>query len=154
MQKKGLWLLAKAVATLTLIGLLVGGGFALYYAGLLQGRVISAPTAGGENVASPPYLPGGFGHPGWHYHPFGIVGALFGIGLLILFFAIVAKLVRFVIWGPRWWFGVMGPWARPWRSGHWRRAARWHRTHGHMPPWCWDWDEETDEAGGKPETEE
>jgi hypothetical protein len=152
-MRKTWWFVAKAVATLVLVGLLVVGGFALYHAGLSQGYAVSAPAAGSEDVATLPYLPGGFGHPGWHHHPFGVVGALFRIGLLILFFAIVAKLVRFVIWGPRWRFGMMGPWAKPWHRGHWRRATRWHRTHGHMPPWCWDWDED-EEAGDKPETEE
>jgi hypothetical protein len=153
-MRKMWWFVAKAVATLVLIGLLVAGGVALYYAGLSQGYAASEPTVKGEDVASPPYPPGGFGHPGWHYRPLGVVGALLGIGLLILFFAVVAKLIRFIIWGPRWRFGTMGPWAGPWHRGHWRRAARWHRVHGPMPPWCWDWDEEAEKADEKPDAKE
>jgi hypothetical protein len=138
------WFLVKALVSLILIGLLIGGGFAIHYLSWSQGYAAGQLAAEGEEVATPPYLPGGFGHPGWHYHPFGVLGLLFKIVLFFLFIAIVAKLIRFVIWGSVSRHAMARPWYRYWRRAH-RRYVRWHRMHGPMPPWCWDWDEPDDE---------
>jgi hypothetical protein len=162
MGRKGWWFLARAVAMLILIGLIVAGGFAIHYISWSQGYAAGQLTAEGKEVTTPPHLPDDSGYLMWHarsvYRPFGVIGALFGIGLCILFFAIVFKLIRFVIWGSVFRHTMAGPWARPWCGPHGRRAyrrhARWHRMHGPMPPWCWDWDEEAEEGDEKPDAEE
>jgi hypothetical protein len=163
MGKKGWWFLARAVAMLILIGLVVAGGFAIHYISWSQGYSAGQLTSEGEEVATPPYFPGDSGHFMWHarsvHRPFGVIGALFRIGLCILFFAIVFKLIRFVVWGSVFRHAMAGPWAKPWCGPHGRRAygrhARWHKMHGPpMPPWCWDWDEGDEEADEKPDAEE
>jgi hypothetical protein len=164
MGKKGLWFLARAVAMLFLIGLLVAGGFALHYISWSRGYTAGQLTAEGEEVATPPYFPGDGEYYKWHmrpmmHRPFGAVGALFKIGLGILCFAIIVKLIRFVFWGSMFHHAMAGPWGKHWCGPHGRRAyrrhARWHRRHGPpMPPWCWDWDEdeEAEEADDEPAT--
>ena len=162
MGKKGLWFLARAVAMLLLIGLVVAGGFAIYHISWSHGYAAGQLTAEGEKGATPPYLPDGPGYLPWHarsvYRPLGALGALFTIGLCILFFVIVFKLIRFVIWGSVFRHAMTGPWAGRWH-GHpgrraYRRYARWHHMHGPMPPWCWDWDEEDEEADKEPDAED
>lgn len=162
MKNRGLWFLARAVATLILIGLLVGGGFALYYAGVSRGYAVSGLAAEGGEAAKPAFLPGSFPLFGYHhYWPFGMIGMLFGIVLFFVFIAIIAKLIRFVVWGSVFRHAWHGPWARPWYGPYGRRAyrryARWHRHGPPMPPWCWDWDEDEDQeaekAGDEPETD-
>ena len=154
MAKKGLWFVARAVAMLLLIGLVVAGGFTIHYISWSQGYTAGQLTAEGEEAATPPYLPDESGYLTWHarsvHHPFSVVGTLLKIGLCILFFVIVFKLIRFVIWGSMFRRAMAGPWVRHWH-GHpgrraYRRYARWHRMHGPMPPWCWDWDEEDEET--------
>jgi hypothetical protein len=161
MDKKGLWFLVRAIATLLLIGLVVAGGFAIHYLSWSRGYTAGQLTAKGEEVATPPYLSDESEYLMWHarsiHRPFGAIGALFKIGLCILFFAIVFKLIRFVIWGSVFRHAMAGPWARHW-YGHpgWRRAARrakhWYH-HGPMPPWCWDLDEEDEETDKEPKAE-
>jgi hypothetical protein len=158
MKNKGLWFLARAVATLILIGLLVGGGFALYYAGVFRGYAVSELAAEGEEVARPAFLPGGFLPFGYHhYRPFGVIGMLFRIVLFFVFIGIIAKLIRFVVWGSVFRHAWYGPWGKPWH-GHrawrtYRRHARFHRYGPPMPPWCWDWDEDEDAEGAGDEQE-
>jgi hypothetical protein len=162
MGNKGLWFLARAIATLVLIGLLVAGGFAVYYISWNQGYAAGQLVAEGKEATIPPYLPNHPGYPMWHarsvYHPFGVIGVLLGIGLCILFFAVVFKLIRFVIWGSVFRRAMAGPWARSWRGPRgpraYRRHARWHRVHGPMPPWCWGWDEDEAADDEKPDAEE
>jgi hypothetical protein len=162
MGKKGLWFLARAVAMLILIGLIVAGGFAVHYISWSRGYAAGQQTAEGEKAATPPYFPDDSGYLMRHarsvHRPFGVMGALFRIGLCILAFAIVFKLIRFVIWGSVFRHAMAGPWAKSWCGPHgWRahrRHARWHRMHGPMPPWCWDWDEEAEEGDEKPDAEE
>jgi hypothetical protein len=157
MGKKGLWFLARAVAMLILIGLVVAGGFAIHYISWSRGYTAGQLTGAGEEAATPPYFPGGPEYFVWHsramYRPFGIVGTLFKIGLCILFLGIAFKLIRFVIWGSVFHRAMVGPWAKPWWGPHRRRAyrrhARWHRVYGPpMPPWCWDWDEDEESDRG------
>lgn len=162
MGKKGLWFVARAVAMLVLVGLVVAGGFAIHYISWSQGYSAGQLSGEGEEVATPPYFPGGPEYFMWHspamHHPFNIVGTLFKIGLFILFFVIVFKLIRFVIWGSVFRHAMAGPWGRHWygRPGRraYRRHARWHHMHGPMPPWCWDWDEEDEETDKEPEAED
>jgi hypothetical protein len=166
MKNRGLWFLARAVATLILIGLLVGGGFALYYAGVFKGYAASELVAAGEEAAKPAFLPESL--PPFRYHhyrPFGVIGMLFKIVLFFIFIGIIAKLIRFVVWGSVFRHGWCGPWGKHWHGPHWahgpharrayRRHARHHRHGPPMPPWFWDWDEDEDEedAGDEPETD-
>jgi hypothetical protein len=160
MDKKGLWFLARAVAMLILIGLVVAGGFAIHYLSWSRGYAAGQLTGEGEEVATPPYLPDEPGYFLWHarsaHRPFSVIGTLFKIGLCILFFVIVFKLIRFVIWGSVFHHAMAGPWAKSWWDPRWRRTfwrhARWHRVHGPVPPWCWDWNED-EEADEEPDAE-
>jgi len=162
MDKKGLWFLARAVAMLILIGLVVAGGFAIHSLSWSRGYTAGQLAAEGEEVATPPYLPDESGYLLWHarsvHRPFGVVGTLLKIGLCILFFIIVFKLIRFVIWGSVFRHAMAGPWAKHWHGhpgwrAYWRRAP-WHRVHGPVPPWWWDWDEEDQEADKEPDAED
>ena len=153
MSKK--WFLVRAVVTLVVIGLLAVGGFAAYRTGLSQGYAAGQLGAESEEGTT---MPWGFGY---HGRPFGFAPRPFGAGLLVtivlalLFFAVIGKLLRFVIWGPAWRFGMAGPW-----PGHWRRFRHhWPHgpmSHGPVPPWHWGWEkpseEETGEAGPDAET--
>ena len=149
MSKKWFWW--RALATLILVGLLIAGGVAIHYAAWSQGYAMGQLAVEGEEAAIAPYMP----HIGW---PFGFVPHPFGVGLLfkavlgLLFFAMICKLIRFVIWGAAFRPMMAGPWPR-----HWRRAARWRRMHGPMSPWCWDWDEPAEEeakkTGAEPDAE-
>ncbi|MEA3339982.1 MAG: hypothetical protein U9R15_08455 [Chloroflexota bacterium] len=151
MTKK--WILWRVLATLILAGLLIAGGVATYRAGWSQGYGASQLAAEGEEGVTLPYPPSGLGRIG---RPLAFAPFAFGAGLLLkivlglVFLAVIGKLARFVLWG-----GMM--------RGHWpmhgypadgpRAARRYHRRwmHGPMPPWCWDWDEPSDDEA-KPDT--
>lgn len=150
---KSWWLVAKAIATLILIGLLVAGGFAVYHLGRSNGYAAGLLAAEGEGVVAQPY---GWPHgPGYYTRP-ALFGGVLALVLILVLIAVVGKLISFVIWRPPWRFAMAGPWHRHWRHAQ-RRYMRWHRMHGPMPPWCWDWDEpsdeETEEAGDEPDAE-
>jgi len=148
----------RALAMLVIIGLLAVGGVALYRAGWSQGYVASPLVVEGEEAEMP--APG-FGYPGWHLGmpvpyraaPFLFGAGLFRIGLLVLFLAVIAKMLRFVLWGPAWRFGMAGPRFR--RIAGYHRAAHWQRMHGPVPPWCWGWEEPHEEQteGVEPEAD-
>lgn len=146
------WFLWRGLASLVLIGLLVVGGLATHYAGWSQGYAAGQLAAGGGEVVTPPYLP----HAGWPvgfalYAPGAGLLLMLKVVLLLLFLAVTGKLMRFVIWGPAWRLGMAGPHFR--RGADWRRAARWHRMHGPVPPWCWGWEEPREEQPGEVEPE-
>jgi len=149
MSKK--WFLAKAVVTLVVVGLLAMGGFAVYRTSWSQGYAAAQLGAEGEEGTTTPWS---FDYPG---RPFGFTPRPFGAGLLVtvtlalLFFAVIGKLIRFIVWGPAWRFGVAGPRFR--RGAGWHSAARWHRMHGPVPPWCWGWEEPHEEQTGAVEPE-
>jgi len=150
MSKKWFWW--RALATLILVGLLIAGGVAIHYAAWSRGYAMGQLAAEGEEAAIPPYMP----HSGWPFgvvpHPFG-VGLLFKVVLGLLFFAVICKIIRFVIWGVAFRPMMAGPWPRHWHRAYWRRAARWHRMHGPVPPWCWGWEEPHEEQPGEVEPE-
>jgi hypothetical protein len=140
MSKNGfLW---RGLAALILVGLLIVGGLATHYVGWSQGYA-AGQLAEDEEAATPPYVP-----HGWPIapYPFG-AGLLFKILLLLLFLAIIGKLIRFVVWGVAFRPMMAGPWPR-----HWHRAARWHWAHGPMPPWCWGWGEPGAEEAAETES--
>jgi hypothetical protein len=150
------WFLWRALASLVLVGLLIAGGLAIHYAGWSRGYQAGQLATEGEGAATPPYLP----HAG---QPIGFTPYLFGAGpllrvaLLLLFLVIAGKLIRFIMWGVAcrsamagpW---MAGPWTGHWQHAYWRRAARWHRAHGPVPPWGW-WDVPPDEETEETDTE-
>lgn len=146
MSKKWFWV--RALVTLVVIGLLAVGGFAVYRTGWSQGYAAAQLGAESEEGTTTPW---GFGHPG---RPFGFAPGPFGAGLLVtvvlglLFFAVIGKLLRFVIWGPAWRFGMAGPWPRHWRRFH-QRWPHGPMSHGPVPPWYWGWEESREEQTGK-----
>ena len=136
MFKNRIW--ARVLAAVVAIGLLVAGGVLVYRAGWSQGYVTSLPVVEGEEAEAPAF---GFGHPGWRFAsvPYRAAPFMFGagflkIGLLVLFLAVLGRMFRFVLWG------TAGQFRHP--------AARWHRMHGPVPPWCWGWEEPSEEQTG------
>jgi hypothetical protein len=79
---------------------------------------------------------------------------LFKVVLLLLFLAVIGKLIRFAIWGAFWRPAMAGPRIHGHRA-YWRHAGRWHRPHGPVPPPYWGWgeapDEEPAEADAQPD---
>jgi hypothetical protein len=147
MSKK--WFLVKALAALIIIGLLILGGLAVHRIGWSQGYKVGQLAAGSEQGATVPYAAYGFGYS----------GMFLTVGLLILLLIVIGKSLRFWAWKMAW-----GPWMMaggPWKMGsgprgeHW--ARHWHRPHGPMPPWCWGWEEPSEEKAepdaGTSETE-
>lgn len=149
MSKKWFWM--RALVMLVIVGLLAVGGVALYRAGWSQGYVASPLVVEGEEAEMP--APG-LGYPGWHLSGPFMFGAVFlKIGLLLLFLAVIGRMLRFVLWGPAWRFGMAGPRFRHIAGYH--HAAHWQRMHGHKPPWCWGWEEPHEEQteGVEPEAD-
>lgn len=135
----------RGLAALLLVGLIVVGAFAAHYVGWSQGYAAGRLTAEGEEAATLPYLLPGLGRP-FEYtpYPFG-VALLLKIGLLLLFFAVIGKILRLAVWGIAGGPPLAGPWGRYWCRSHWR----WR--HGPMPSRFHDWQEWHDREAGKPE---
>ena len=143
------WILWRVLATLIVVGLLSAGGAVTYRAGWSQGYGDSQLAAEGEEIV-PPSGPGHIGRP---------LAFMFGAGLLLkvvlglVFFGVIFRLVRFVIWGGAFRPMMCGPGYRHWHPTYGRRGARfYHRRwmHGPMPPWCWD---EPSEENVEPEAD-
>jgi len=156
MSKKGFWW--RALAVLILVGLVIAGGFTVHYLAWSQGYAAGQVVGEGEEIATPPYLPRGFGHYG---RP---AAFMFGAGLLVkcvlglIFFAVVFKLIRFIVWGAAFGPAMCGPWPKHLHGGHRGRARRRYRRHwAHgppVPPWFCDWDEAEEEEGAEADTDE
>jgi hypothetical protein len=118
------WFVWRAVAAVVLIGLLVGGGFAIHRLGWSQGYAAAELTAQGEEMPTPPLAP-----PGWRPIGFARGGLLVSILLGLLFLAFVGRLLRIIMWG-----AMAGP-VMGWHAmGGSRRHPR-HWMHGQVPPW-------------------
>ena len=148
MSKRGfLW---RTLAMLVLVGLVIAGGFAVHYLAWSRGYAAGQLAEGGEEVEMPPYLPHGFGYYGRPASFMFGAGMLFKCLLGLIFFAVVCKLIRFVVWGAAFGPAMCGPWPKHLHRGHWRRARRWRRRHWMhgppLPPWFWDWDEDEEDA--------
>jgi hypothetical protein len=137
------WFLLKALAALIIIGLLILGGLAIHRFGWSQGYKVGQLAAGSEVGATVPYGRYGFGYS----------GLFVTIGLLLLLLIVIGKFTRFWAWKM-----VGGPWrmaGRSWMMAHGpkgkRWARHWHRPHGPMPPWCWGWEEPSEEKVEKAE---
>jgi hypothetical protein len=133
------------LATLILIGLLILGGFAIHRIGWTEGYRMGQLAVGGEGGTVAPYAPYG---PGYS-------GLFLTVGVLLLLLIVIGKFFRFWAWkmvgGP--WMMAGGPWkmAHGPKGRHW--ARRWHRPHGPMPPWCWGWEEPSEEKAEKAESD-
>jgi hypothetical protein len=129
--------LVVSLAALIIIGLVILGGLAIHRIGWSQGYKVGQLAAGSEEGAAVPYGPYGFRYS----------GLFLTIGLLLLLLIVVGKFFRFWAWKMAW-----GPsrtaWG-PWMMAHGPRGERWarhwHRPHGPMPPWGWDWEEPSEE---------
>lgn len=125
------WIVARVVLAVLVVGLLVGGGYALYRGAWSHGYAAGQAAETGGEIAAP----GWYGYPfPMRPHGFGL-GLFFAIGLALLFFAFVGKMMRVAFWskamagGP---FPADARWAR-----HWAAHRHWHYPHGPVPPWFW-----------------
>jgi hypothetical protein len=132
MSRRWFPFLLRALAALIVVGLVIGGGFAIHRISWSQGYRMGQLAAGGEEGALAPYGPG---------RP----GLLLTAGVILLVLLLIGKFFRFwawhVAWGP--WMMARGPRGRTWAA---HRAAHWHRPHGPMPPWCWGWEQPPEEG--------
>jgi hypothetical protein len=151
MSQKGPFIVLRLVALLLLIGLMVGGGYMAYHAGVAQGvsqapavaTAISHAAENGQVAPVPPMafqqsygygpgfypLMGGFHHFG--FFPFGICGAI----LFVFFFFALLRMIFFRPWHRGWGHHGHGPWGRHWEGGAPPMFTEWHkRAHGETPP--------------------
>jgi hypothetical protein len=126
------------LAILLIIGVLVVGGFAFYRISWLEGyRTGQLVAAGVADGAIVPYAP----------YRLGCGGLLLALGAIFLLILAVGKFFRFWAWKAAW-----GPGMKPGGPEGDRWVRRWHRhgPHGPMPPWCWDWEEPSEEEAEGP----
>lgn len=126
------------LAILLIIGLLVAGGFGFYRISWLEGyrtgQMVAVGVADGTVV---PYVP----------YRLGCGGLLLTLGAIFLMILVVAKFFRFWAWNAAWGPGMKS--GRP-ESDRWVRRWHRHRPHGPMPPWCWGWEEPSEEKAEEP----
>jgi hypothetical protein len=135
--------LVVSLAALIILGLLILGGLAIHRIGWSQGYKVGQLAAGIEEGTTVPY-----GAYGLRYS-----GLFLTVGLVLLLLIVVGKFFRFWAWKMAWgpWMMAGGPWKmahRP-KGEHW--ARHWHRPHGPMPPWCWGWEEPSEEKAERAE---
>ncbi len=141
------WIVARVVLALLIAALLVGGGYALYRNAWAHGYAAGlAAEAGGEATA-----PLWYGHP-YPVRPYGFgLGLFFAIGLGVLFFVFIGKMMSIAFWGRAMAGGPHPPdphWAR-----HWAKNKRWYHPHGPVPPWAWKCPPEEDAEEAEPDAE-
>jgi hypothetical protein len=128
------------LAVLIIVGLLILGGLAVHRIGWAEGYRMGQLAAGGEEGAVAPY--------GFDYR-----GLFLTIGLLLLLLIVIGKFFRFWAWktvgGP--WMMAGGPWKMASALKGERWARHWHRPHGPVSPWCWGWEEPSEEKAEKAE---
>jgi hypothetical protein len=127
-----------SLAALITIGLLIVGGLAIYRISWSEGFKMGQLTAGAADGVLPP---SSFGYP----------GLLLTLGVIFLLLIVAGRFFRFWAWGPWMMAGGPGRWAGGPQAHGW--ARHWHRHHGHMPPWCWGWEEASGAEGEQPESE-
>ena len=121
------------LAILIIIGLLMLGGFAIYRISWLEGyktgQLVAAGIADGTVMPYAPYRPG-------------CGGVLLTLGVAFVLIVVAGKFFRFWTWKAGWGPGMTsgGPKSERWVR-HWHR----HGPHGPVPPWCWDWEEPSEE---------
>lgn len=116
----------------TAVVLVIVGAIA-YNIGWSEGVSTHLPAAPGGDGAAPPYYYYGYG-----WHPFGAMGALFGLFWFLLIVFGIFWLFRMAFFGRRMWSGGWGYGPRGWGHGGQsfeERAQEWHRRqHGEQPP--------------------
>ena len=128
--------LVVSLAALIIIGLLILGGLAIHRIGWSQGYKMGQLVAGSEEGATVPY-----GAYGFRYS-----GLFLTVGLILLLLIVIGKFFRFWAWKM-----VGAPWMMAHRPEGARWARHWHRPHGPMPPWCWGWEEPSEEKAEEAE---
>jgi len=126
------------LAILIIIGLLMLGGFAIYRISWLEGyktgQLVAAGIADGTVMPYAPYRPG-------------CGGLLLTLGVAFVLIVVAGKFFRVWAWKSGWGPGMTtgGPNSERW-------VKNWHRhgPHGPVPPWCWDWEEPTEEKAHEP----
>jgi hypothetical protein len=137
----------RLIGALLLLGLIAGGAFMAYNAGVAQGiaqapEVAVAIEKAAENGQVAPISPMrgygydyphpyGFRHPHF-FNPFGAI--CFSIFFLFLFFGFM-KMIFFRRMGHRWGHhGYHGPWGKNWEGNVPPHFEEWHkRAHGEKP---------------------
>jgi hypothetical protein len=120
-----------------LVGLLFLGASAIQQNAWNQGFMMGQLAASGQDGTITPYLPYMMNQPGGS----SFFRVLFGLGLIFLLAAVVARFLR-----PRAWRGAGGGDMERW-------AKHWHRHHGPRPPWCWEEEEPAEEPAGHEQEE-
>jgi hypothetical protein len=133
---------------LVIIGLLIGGGWAVHRLGWTEGYAVGTGVAGGE-ISAVPYAPGGLSYLGLFLTA--------GLAVLVLI-GFTSKLLG--LWAFK---AVCGPWMMRHGPGktpvgpHGEHFERhWRSFHRHAPPWWWACERPSDEEGqaeeGEPST--
>ena len=136
----------RLIGALLLLGLVTGGAFMAYNAGIAQGiaqapvvaAAIENATENGQVAPIPPMMYGnGYGYPhgfvyGRHFNPFGAI--CFSFLFLFLFFGAMRMLFFRRMrhgWGHH---GHHGPWGKGWEGNVPPPFEEWHkRAHGEKP---------------------
>jgi hypothetical protein len=124
------------LAFLIIIALLIAGGWAIHRIGWSEGYWMGQLATTGEAGATVPYAPYGLSY----------LALLLTAGLAFLMvLGLIGKLFR--LWA---WKTLAGPWIMaggPWKmAGAPTNAARhWRRHHRPMHPWCWGWEEPSED---------
>ncbi len=126
------------LAMLVIIGLLVGGAWAIHRVGWTEGYAVGAAVAAGETGVVP-YAPLGLSYLGLFLTA--------GLAFLVLV-TFTSKLLR--LWAFK---SMAGPWAvrhAPWKGPVGPRGEQcgsyWRAFHHHGPPPWWGWDQPPDET--------
>jgi hypothetical protein len=122
---------------LVIIGLLIGGGWAIHRLGWTEGYAVGTRVAAGE-MSAVPYAPSGISYL-----------ALFltaGLAFLVLI-AFIGTLLRLwafkTVGGP--WMMHHGPWKAPVGPHGEHFERHWRSFHRHAPPGWWGWEQPSDE---------
>ncbi len=147
MFQKGPFIVLRVIGVLLLLGLLVGGGYMAYKAGVAQGitqapAVATAISKAAENGQGIPVMPmHGYGYSygpdlypyhGFGFFPFGICGSI----LFVFFFFGLLRMLFFRPWRGGWGHHMHGGhWGKRWEGGVPPMFEEWHkRAHGEAAP--------------------
>lgn len=148
MSNKGPFIFLRVIGFLFLVGLITGGGFMAYKAGIAQGvsqapAVATAISQAAENGQAAPVPPMmyqyGYGYgPGYDMYgrhhfgflPFGICGSI----LFLFLFLGIMRMIFFRGWHGGWGGHKHGPWGKHWENGVPPMFNEWHkRAHDEKP---------------------
>jgi len=148
MSRNGPFIVLRVIGFLLLVGLIAGGGFMAYRAGVAQGVVqapavataISQAAENGQVAPVPPMYGYGYGYgPGYpmygHHFGFFPFGAICGSIFFLFFFFGLMRMVFFRgMWHRGWEGHKHGPWGKHWENGVPPMFNEWHkRAHDEKP---------------------